>query len=317
MALFKTLKTLISRRNYSDPRSIYLHFHTSNSIFPFIPLQSPSPKIGPLFLSSQPWKLFQRTTPLYFHGELVKFPKNLLNVSSLPIGLDFLTDQRRVNGLIERKEKERLDLGAIAASEKFLNLPNLVSIGRMVSGPVIGLMIMNEWYFPAFGALILSGATDWLDGFLARKMGIHSVIGSYLDPLADKILIGCVALSMVKMDLLHPGLVGLVIFRDVGLVGGAVYKRASMMNWQWNSWSEFFNLDGPNREKVEPLFISKVNTVFQLMLVAAALLQPDFGTEETQHYITYLSWLVACTTSVSTVGYGIQYFRNRPGVRTW
>jgi phosphatidylglycerophosphate synthase len=48
-------------------------------------------------------------------------------------------------------------------------------------------MIVNEWYLPAFGTLALSGASDWLDGFLARKMGINSVFGSYLDPLADKV----------------------------------------------------------------------------------------------------------------------------------
>ena len=75
---------------------------------------------------------------------------------------------------------------------------------------------MNEWYLPAFCGLAVSGATDWvsipvnasndlstypfypnlllsshfmlqLDGFLARKMGINSVFGSYLDPLADKV----------------------------------------------------------------------------------------------------------------------------------
>jgi cardiolipin synthase len=149
-------------------------------------------------------------------------------------------------------------------------------------------MIVNEWYLPAFGTLALSGASDWLDGFLARKMGINSVFGSYLDPLADKVLIGCVAIAMVEKDLLHPGLVGLVVVRDLLLVGGAVYKRASSLGWKWNSWSDFVNLDAIHREKVKPLFISKVNTVFQLMLVAAALLQPEFGTEETQNYITVL-----------------------------
>lgn len=196
--------------------------------------------------------------------------------------------------------------------ERFLNLPNLVSIGRMVSGPVIGWMIVNEWYLPAFGTLALSGASDWLDGFLARKMGINSVFGSYLDPLADKVLICSVAVAMVENELLHPGLVGLVVVRDLLLVGGAVYKRASSLGWKWNSWSDFVNLDAIHREKVEPLFISKVNTVFQLMLVAGALLQPEFGTVETQNYITYLSLLVATTTVASTVGYGVKYYQIRP-----
>ncbi|PNT73021.1 hypothetical protein BRADI_2g52187v3 [Brachypodium distachyon] len=108
------------------------------------------------------------------------------------------------------------------------------------------------------------------------------------------------------------GLVGLVVVRDLLLVGGAVYKRASSLGWKWNSWSDFVNLDAIHREKVEPLFISKVNTVFQLMLVAGALLQPEFGTVETQNYITYLSLLVATTTVASTVGYGVKYYQIRP-----
>ncbi|OIW18439.1 hypothetical protein TanjilG_13191 [Lupinus angustifolius] len=170
-------------------------------------------------------------------------------------------------------------------------------------------MIVNEMYTPAMIGLAISGATDWLDGYVARKMNIDSVVGSYLDPLADKVLMACVAVAMLHNHLLHPGLVGLVVFRDVFLVGGAVYLRGSSLGWKWKSWHDFFNLDGKVRQKVEPLFISKVNTVFQLVLVAAALLQPEFGTPETQIYVTYLSYLVASTTMVSSAAYGAQYSR--------
>ena len=173
---------------------------------------------------------------------------------------------------------------------------------------------MNDMYTSAMVGLVISGGSDWLDGYVARKMKIDSVVGSYLDPLADKVLIGCVAVAMVQKDLLHPGLVGLVVFRDIFLVGGAIFLRGSSLGWKWKSWSDFFNLDGMGRRKVEPLFISKVNTVFQLALVAAALLQPDFGTPETQSYITYLSWLVASTTVASSAAYGVQYMRRSPVV---
>ncbi|CAL9775461.1 unnamed protein product [Musa acuminata subsp. burmannicoides] len=79
---------------------------------------------------------------------------------------------------VEGEGKVCAEHGAVGVGEKFLNLPNLVPISRMVSGPLIGWMIVREWYLPAFGALIVSGATDWPDGFLARKMGINSVPGS-------------------------------------------------------------------------------------------------------------------------------------------
>jgi len=121
-----------------------------------------------------------------------------------------------------------------------------------------------------------------------------------------------------------------MLFCDSSSVEGFQLSWMSFTNLcQWNSWSEFVNLDAIHREKVEPLFISKVclcshsiksyaywpigwkhdnscwlqvNTVFQLMLVAAALLQPEFGTEETQNYITLLRWfLFHISTVVSLV----------------
>lgn len=199
---------------------------------------------------------------------------------------------------------------AFEVADSYLNLPNFISFCRLLSGPLLGWMIIQEMYLPAFVGLAISGASDWLDGYIARKMGINSVVGSYLDPLADKVLIGCVALAMVDRGLLHSGLVTVILLRDVALVGGAMYKRGSSLNWQWKCWVDFFNLDGTQPKKVEPLLISKVNTVFQLVLVAAALLQPHFGSEATQAYITYLSWLVALTTVGSTAAYGAHHLRS-------
>ncbi|CAL9763976.1 unnamed protein product [Musa acuminata subsp. burmannicoides] len=270
------------------------------------------PFSGPLFLSSPPWMLSQSATPLYLRGKDAIFPKDLLQVRTFPIplGLRSLGEVGRGFGdVVNWREKGSVGgaVSEIVIHDKLLNLPNLISISRMVSGPLIGWMILHDMYLPAFGALVVSGATDWLDGFLARKMCINSVFGSYLDPLADKVLISCVALAMVEKELLNPVLVGLVVLRDVALVSGAVYKRASSLGWEWKSWSEFINLDAAHREKVEPLLISKVNTVLQLLLVAAALLQPNFGSAETQEYITYLSWLVASTTAASAVAYGAQH----------
>ncbi|KAL2931502.1 Cardiolipin synthase (CMP-forming) mitochondrial [Bienertia sinuspersici] len=266
---------------------------------------------GPLFLSSTPWMLSHSATPVLIRSDAV-LPRSLKLLQKtnfeFPIKLAFVKQS-----IDEKGEKIDVKVGDDGGGlvTSFVNLPNFVSFSRLVSGPFLGWMIVNEWYLPAFAGLAISGATDWLDGYLARKMGINSVVGSYLDPLADKVLVGCVAVAMVENGLLHPGLVSLVVLRDVILVGGALYKRGSSLSWQWKSWYDFFNLDGTRPEKVEPLFISKVNTVFQLSLVAAALLQPDLGTSDTQAYITYLSWLVASTTVGSTAAYGVQYLRNR------
>ncbi|KAL5226568.1 hypothetical protein ABZP36_014833 [Zizania latifolia] len=320
MAFLKTLNPLLRRSStpIPNPRTLLsLDIFLTPSSTAASPVPAPAPFAaaaqhqGPLFLSSPPWMLSQSATPLTAAAAALR--AKLRRARALAGGgAQAVADAVRWEPRRISRGEDEVAEAVPGGSERFLNLPNLVSIGRMVSGPVIGWMIVNEWYLPAFGSLALSGASDWLDGYLARKMGINSVFGSYLDPLADKVLIGCVAIVMVEKDLLHPGLVGLVVIRDLLLVGGAVYKRACSLGWKWNSWSDFVNLDAIHSEKVKPLFISKVNTVFQLMLVAAALLQPEFGTEETQSYITMLSWLVASTTIASTVGYGIKYHQIRP-----
>ncbi|KAL5972696.1 hypothetical protein ACLOJK_039501 [Asimina triloba] len=290
MTIFSSLKTLLLRNTHKTPRnslSVSLPFHssatTSLSIFSsspppplsfsfalnlasshtrlFSPFYRWIPLSGPLFLSSPPWKLLQSATPLFSNGKVVLRKPESLNLllarRNFPIRLGFVS-----GNLIDLERRRGESVGVFIPSEfvgGFVNLPNFISLSRL------------------------------MDGFVARKMGINSVIGSYLDPLADKVLIGCVALAMVKKDLLHPGLVGLVVLRDAALISGVVYKRAHSLGWEWKSWYDFVNLDGTRPERVEPIFLSKVNTVFQLVLVAAALLQPEFGTEETLSYITYLS----------------------------
>ncbi|MFS7905126.1 putative CDP-alcohol phosphatidyltransferase, CDP-alcohol phosphotransferase, transmembrane [Helianthus anomalus] len=314
MAILRSLRKLARKTSYARPFFISTPNPTSlrtlrSSIFLSRSSNLLSPSIpnfhGPLFLSYPPWKLLQLATPLYFQSDVVSVPKLR--------PLDFLPEPIKLATSLDHNKDSEIfgSRGGDGLVRSFVNWPNCISMSRLVSGPVLGWMIMQEMYLPAFIGLVVSGATDWLDGYVARKMGINSVVGSYLDPLADKVLIGCVAMAMVERGLLHSGLVALVVIRDLALVGGAVYIRANHLGSKSRNWSEFFNLDGVRPQKVEPLMISKVNTCFQLALVTGALLQPEFGTQETESYITYLSWLVAATTVGSTAAYGTQHLKSR------
>nr|XP_043609990.1 cardiolipin synthase (CMP-forming), mitochondrial isoform X2 [Erigeron canadensis] len=288
MAILRSLRKLAQKTIISNPTSF--RSLTSSKPPPLFPKNPNHTLHGPLFLSYPPWKLLQSATPLHFQSDVVSIPNphRFVKETKLPtvnLGLG-LSKASSVNN--NNKEVEFESVGTRGLVDSFVNWPNFISMTRLVSGPVLGWMIMHDMYLPAFVGLAVSGATDWLDGYVARKMGINSVVGSYLDPLADKVLIGCVAMAMVERGLLHSGLVALVVLRDLALVGGAVYVRASHLGSESRSWLKFFDLDGIRPQKVEPLMISKVNTCLQLALVTFALLQPDFGTEETQSYITYL-----------------------------
>jgi cardiolipin synthase (CMP-forming) len=77
------------------------------------------------------------------------------------------------------------------------NLANGISVARLLSGPVMAGLIIDHQWLPALALLGLAGVSDWLDGYVARRYAIPSVLGSYLDPLADKVFVGCAVGALV------------------------------------------------------------------------------------------------------------------------
>jgi cardiolipin synthase (CMP-forming) len=175
-----------------------------------------------------------------------------------------------------------------------VNFPNTVSMLRLLSGPLIAHWILQSQWNLAVPGLAIAGASDWLDGQLARRSGQSSVLGSYLDPLADKVLVGAVVAALGYTGALPLPLVGVIVGRDAFLVTGAVALRAQSLNWRWPGAREFFRIvpaaDGggqqPELGKIDdplgsrrapaaafmkPLMVSKVNTGLQLVLVGACM----------------------------------------------
>lgn len=167
---FSSLKTLFRNPNPKTPFSLLLSlssFHASATplssplhLLSLYPLSTFSPSLlsshttfispfrtrwipfsGPLFLSSPPWKLLQLATPLYLRGELVLRKAEslkLLPKRNFPIKLGF-GSVRGVEDAIRIVDGRELgDRGGGAVVEGFANLPNLISLSRMVSGPFLG-----------------------------------------------------------------------------------------------------------------------------------------------------------------------------------
>jgi len=100
--------------------------------------------------------------------------------------------------------------------------PNLVSVARFLLAPVILLVLFAQergWAVVLYG---LSFATDWLDGFLARRLSMESNAGRVLDPLADNVVAGAVAVALAIRGEMPWWVVGILLVRDVGLITGAV-----------------------------------------------------------------------------------------------
>jgi cardiolipin synthase len=187
----------------------------------------------------------------------------------------------------------------------------------------------TEW---ALAALALAGVSDWADGALARHMQLSTVLGSYLDPLADKALIACVMLALAAKGLLPAWLAGAVLARDVALVGGALAARGAAVGWRWGGAREFFRMvpaessgggggaDGgaraaPAAPLVRPLMVSKVNTALIFVLAAAALSHDAWGAPDADALAAGAA-LAGVTTAASGVAYLRLFIASRRALKT-
>ncbi len=107
---------------------------------------------------------------------------------------------------------------------KVFNIPNILSLSRILSVPVFILLMLEPNPLRALIAGIIfsvASATDWLDGYLARKWGQVTKVGKLLDPIADKILImsALVILVEIRSDVVHAWIAILIIGREFAVTG--------------------------------------------------------------------------------------------------
>ena len=134
------------------------------------------------------------------------------------------------------------------------NIPNLITSLRLfLALPIIWLVLQGH-YGEALVLFLIAGFSDGVDGFLAKRYGWISYLGGVLDPLADKLLLMGTILALGWQGELPVWLVSIVVLRDAVIV---------IMAISYHYLIESF--------KAEPLAISKLNTLLQILLVLAVL----------------------------------------------
>lgn len=176
------------------------------------------------------------------------------------------------------------------------NLPNFITLARLFSVPLIVWLVATHHLGPAFWAFVISGLSDGVDGFLARRWGLASRIGSILDPIADKALLVSSFIVLGLSGYVPLWLVILVVSRDILIVGA--YALSGLL--------------GQGTE-VHPLFISKVNTLAQICLVASVLGDQTFDLIWNRAVLP-LTYLVAITTFLSGAAYLKRWFSQQTDV---
>jgi cardiolipin synthase len=178
------------------------------------------------------------------------------------------------------------------AQGQIATVPNFITIARLVMVPTIVWLTLRGQHGTAFWLFAIAGLGDAVDGYLARQFNLKSWLGAYLDPLADKALLVSIYVALAVLGQIPPWLAILVVGRDVLIVAGVGV-----------SWM----LGRP--VAMQPLVISKINTLAQVILAAVVLADLAFSFD--------LGWLrsglvviVAALVIGSTIAYAMEWARH-------
>jgi cardiolipin synthase len=88
----------------------------------------------------------------------------------------------------EPKDQPQISVSQSVTHENIYNLPNFLTLTRLVAAPVVGYLVLHDQHVLAASLFIYAGVTDLVDGWIARKWKLQTVVGSVVDPMADKLL---------------------------------------------------------------------------------------------------------------------------------
>lgn len=174
---------------------------------------------------------------------------------------------------------------------RFLSLPNLLSLSRILLTPLVGLALADNSPRGTVACILLfvvAAVTDWLDGFTARRRNQITPLGIALDPVADKIFAGVIVLLLIPYRDLPLWIAALILGRDlVILLAGAVLLRGRTITLP-------SNLTG------------KYTFAAIAVLLASYVVRFEFG-------IMLFTWLTVLFSALSLLNYALTFLTVRQG----
>jgi CDP-diacylglycerol---glycerol-3-phosphate 3-phosphatidyltransferase len=176
-----------------------------------------------------------------------------------------------------------------------INLPTWLTLFRVMLLPVM----VAVFYVPFRGhnltaavVFVLAGFTDWLDGYLARRMNQTSAFGAFLDPVADKLMVAVTLFLLVESH--RGGWPGIVMAVTASVIVGREISVSALREWMAQIGEH---------ATVKVAFIGKLKTVAQMVALVVLLLQHDAETLRLYHIGEALLVIAGILTIWSGVGY--------------
>lgn len=176
-----------------------------------------------------------------------------------------------------------------------MTIPNFITIARLIGVPLIVWLMIADRFVEATLLFVLAGLSDAADGFYAKRFGATSVLGSYLDPVADKALLVSVFVTLGFKGILPPWLIVLVVSRDLFIIGAVILA---------------YMLSSPLA--MQPFRVSKLNTAAQIVLIALVLADLTL-IDIYQPVLTAAVLAVAVLTVASAAAYLVEWVRHMAG----
>jgi cardiolipin synthase len=165
-----------------------------------------------------------------------------------------------------------------------INIPNILTVIRILLTPLFVIFLLKDLFHFALLVFTIAAITDGLDGLLARYFNQYTVLGAYLDPIADKLLLASAFVSLAVLKIIPPWLAVIVLSRDILIVTGIA----------------LFSLSDIPIE-INPSLVSKWTTVAQFLTILLTLLDP--GIQGIQIAKLILFWVTASLTIASGLHY--------------
>jgi len=166
------------------------------------------------------------------------------------------------------------------------DIPNIITMGRMLLIVPIVMLLVNNLLIESLVLFVVAGASDGLDGFLAKKYNWQSDLGALLDPIADKFMIISVFISCVYIEIIPLWLAIIVILRDLVIILGGIY------------YDKIINHIGT----MKPSIVSKINTFVQIFLILIVIFN-NINPIISAYWLNAIFYVVLTTTVLSGADY--------------
>ncbi len=177
--------------------------------------------------------------------------------------------------------------------EDILTLPNSVTLLRIGSIPVIvALMYLKGpgWSLITAAVFFVSGLTDLLDGWLARRMKKVSKLGQFMDPVADKLLVSSLLVVLVDLSRVPAWIAIIIICREIGVTGIRAVAATNGFDVPSDLWGKF-------------------KTAVQMLALLLLIMHYPLGRFDPQRWGAVVLWVALAVTAYSGLGYFVRFQR--------